>query len=258
MDSVAGLRAFELRGMVLLEELSKHVTGQSRVVVLPDGELELRRTSRRELIVVAFSRFTWLADSCGVGQPHAIISAADLERAGSQIEGTVLVALDMWVPEGHRYPEPDPREQPPPQRLDEVGYDATVWIPTHPVRSGDRRVTAELHAEEPGSPLLCVYTSLDRLRASCGGYQAAAAIEGHRIDEVAARAGAHGVAFNPVLDEKVRHTGVVQNRPQRRRFTKAVCSWNNGAGRSDRRCRSRTRTSFSIRHRPSRSATVCR
>ncbi|SNR27507.1 hypothetical protein SAMN06265360_10179 [Haloechinothrix alba] len=207
-----GLRPFDRTTLVLFEDLSGRAVEELYVLTGADGALELRQTPQGEIVFVAFTSFTRLATSCGAGQPHARPSFAELERVVEAIRPTVLVGLDVWLPEGHRYPEPDPRAQEPLERIEEVpAGDGRVWIPSRPVRKGDRTVMAELHPDESGKPLLCVYTSLDALRQSCGPYQAAAAIEADSIEQVADESGARGVAINPVLAEEARHTGVVQD-----------------------------------------------
>ncbi|MDV6011008.1 SAV_915 family protein [Haloechinothrix sp. LS1_15] len=210
MAGGVGLRAFDRAELFLLEDLREHDLRDLFVLATAEGAIELRQSPQGEIVVVAFSGFSLLAASAGTGQPYVRMTVDELERVGEAIRPIVLVGLDVWLPEGHRYPEPDPRDQPPLERLDATPVDeGQVWIPTRPVRRGDRRVTAELHREQPGSPpLLCVYTSLEQLREACGPYQAAAAIEIDRIEQVAQECGAHGVVVNPILAEEARHKDV--------------------------------------------------
>ncbi len=133
--------------------------------------------------------------------------------------GHVVIALNMPIPEGHRYPEPDPREQPDLESVVLEILDVSVlWMPSRAVRVGDRRVDLELFCDEQGHPLLAAYTSLDELRAGCGPQQPAAAIGVQHVGLVADEAGAHGVVFNAVVDEQARRTEPVVDWSRRTYF----------------------------------------
>lgn len=117
--------------------------------------------------------------------------------------------MDMPLPDGHRYPEPDPRDEPELPQLDETLPDGLVYVPSRPTgRRRGRNVVLELQPHE-GRRTLLAYESLDALRAGCGPYQSCVSIRADRLDEVASQAGAEAVLFNPVLSEQARHTAPV-------------------------------------------------
>ncbi|MDV6011239.1 SAV_915 family protein [Haloechinothrix sp. LS1_15] len=207
MDAGATLRSLAQAELILLDDLGRCQLGELFVLTTPEGELELRDTQRNECLVVAFTSYASLVTSCGVGQPYAQLHAAELEPVLERLRRTVVVALDVWLPEGHRYPEPDPREVPELAHWPEVPAEGRVWVPARPPRRGDRQVEVELHAQRPDEPLLCVYSSLDALQEACGPYQAAVAIDVAEMEDVARESGAVEIAYEPVLAEHARHTG---------------------------------------------------
>ncbi|MPZ00786.1 MAG: hypothetical protein GEU97_22995 [Actinophytocola sp.] len=191
------------------------------MLTLPDGGLELAATSQDEVVSWAYSSIGGLVAACGSGQPYVRASVGDVADFADAFDGPVLVALDVWHPEGVRYSEvePDAMEPLEPLSLDD-GDEDVVWVPTRPVREGDWEVVAELHAVEPGEPLLLAYSSLETLLANCGPHQAASAIFANRIDVVAEQAGAHGVAFDAAVAEEARHRAPVRHwaRPSRNEY----------------------------------------
>lgn len=190
------------------------------VLTYPEGGLEVATTEHGEVFLWVYSDVPYLTDACGDGQPYVPVTLAEFAAFADGQGSVVLVALDVWHPEGERYPALNASEMEP---LDELevssGDEALVWIPSRPVHAGDREVQAELHSIAPGQPLLLAYDSLEALQAGCGPYQAAAAISAERIDHVAHQTGAYGVAFNAVLADEARHKAPVRDwvRESRRR-----------------------------------------
>lgn len=190
-------------------DLAARITGDLFVLTLETDELELNQTPQDELVLWAYSGVEYVVEACGPGQPYVRSTAQELAEFAGSIEPVVLVALDVWHPDGARYPEPDVRDAAPLPELDAEPPDTSVvWIPTRPVRVGDRRVHVELHSAN-GKPQLLAYSSLDALRVNCGPHQAASAISADQISEVAAQAGAYGVVFDAVLAEESRRSAPV-------------------------------------------------
>lgn len=210
MNEAGRLRPMSRAALIAPTDLADHTPGDLLVLTLPEGGLELHETPQDEVVLWAYSKIDKLVESCGDGQPYVSTTSAELARYADSIEPLALVALDVWHPEGRRYPEPDVREQEPIEPLNYEQPDTSVvWIPTRPVRTGDRRVDVELHCLKPGEPLLLAYSSLDSLRANCGPHQAASAITADSIVEVARQAGASGVVFDAVLAEEARYDAPV-------------------------------------------------
>lgn len=158
----------------------------------------------------AYSSIQRLVAACGAGQPWVSITSDELEAACAE-HGVAAVALDTAHPEGHRYPEPDPREQPELEPLPDQDDGSLVYVPSRPVSEGDTQVNLELQPDKAGRAMLLAYSSPELLVAGCGPYQPWVAIHATDIDLVAEEAGACGVLFNPELAEDSRHTGPVQD-----------------------------------------------
>ncbi|WP_199432667.1 SAV_915 family protein [Qaidamihabitans albus] len=209
-DSSGGLGSLSRAGLLAPDDVAGRVRSDLFVLTSPEGMLELGGTDRNEAVVWAYSTVGLLVESCGNGQPYARLTAHELAEALAR-QSSVFVALDVRHPDGVRYPEPDARDLPHAEELDEEPASAAVlWVPSQPVRPRDQRADLELHRDDSGRPMLLVYSSLERLRAGCGPYQAAVAIETHLIGEVARDVGAEGVVLNPELAEQARHTSAVR------------------------------------------------
>lgn len=202
---VGGIREFDRAGLLVADDLDARA--DLFVLTTPDGELETWHTERNETVVWAFSRIGLLVESCGNGQPYVRVPASRLVEALAGY-GAVFVSLDMRHPDGVRYPDHDLSyvdEVP-----DELAAAAVLWVPSEPVRTRDQRVDLELHRDEAGRPMLLVYSSLERLRAGCGPYQAAVAIETERVGRVARQLGVAGIVLNGELAEQARHAEPVR------------------------------------------------
>ncbi|WP_133116474.1 SAV_915 family protein [Amycolatopsis antarctica] len=209
------LRAFNRAAMLSLDELTEHPNEGLYVLTVPEGPLELYQTARNEIVLWAYSHMAGLVASCGEGQPYVRATADDIIEFGETLDSAVLVALDAWHPDGVRYPAPDPSEIEPMEHLELTGDDMAttglLWIATRPVQEGDRQVDAELYCRKPGQPLLLAYSSLPALVAACGPHQAAAAIEAHRLDEVAVQSGASGIVLDVPFTEDAQHSAPVRD-----------------------------------------------
>ncbi|ATY17009.1 hypothetical protein CU254_41200 (plasmid) [Amycolatopsis sp. AA4] len=217
-DAAVRLSAADARrALVRVDDLPERLP--ERVFVLavpPEGDrpagVELRRTARNEVAVVAYSSIQLLAAACGSGQPWIQVPRERL--AGFCAEaGVGVVVLDAVVDPVPRYPDaPEGREQPPLDLVDPVGEQGgCLYVPSRPVRAGQRVVELELQPDAAGRLLLLAYTSPALLAAGCGGFQPWAAVRADAIAGVAVQAGARGVLLNPVLDESARHAGPVRD-----------------------------------------------
>ncbi|PXY32381.1 SAV_915 family protein [Prauserella muralis] len=209
------LKPFDRRALATLDVIADLEVDRLYVLTKPEGSLEFYKSVRNELILWAYTRITNLVVSCGDAQPCVRATCAEVVELGRALDDALLVALDAWHPEGSRYPAPEPSEMEPMEHIklagDDMAATGMVWIPTRPVRAGDRHVDAELYCRKPGQPLLLAYSSLPALQAGCGPYQAAAAIDVAQIDEVAFEAGAARVVFDMPLAEDARHPEPVQD-----------------------------------------------
>lgn len=200
-------------GVVLLGDLPQCAPPELFVLALPDSEgggLELRETDSGETMLLTYTAMDHLVEACGYGQTYVRTSTDQLERLAGDAS-VAMVAVDVPLPEGHRYPETDQHAEPELAELDETPPDGLVYVPSKP--TGSRRgrdVVLELQPHE-GRRTLLAYDSLETLRAGCGPYQSCVSVRADRLDEVASRAGAEAVLFNPVLSEQARHTAPVRD-----------------------------------------------
>ncbi|WP_406629874.1 SAV_915 family protein [Amycolatopsis sp. WGS_07] len=175
------------------------------------GGLEVRRTARNEFAVTAYSSIDRLVDACGSGQPWAQVTRDRLAEVCQEL-GIGIVVFDAVLDRLPRYPEVDSRDQPPlepAEPLDEP--DGCFYVPSRPVRAGQRVVELELQPVRDGRPVLLAYTSPELLAAGCGPHQPWVAVNGDDLEAVANEAGARGVLLNPVLAEESRHAAPVQD-----------------------------------------------
>lgn len=213
------LRLFDRAALQDMEDLALLGSADLYVLTEPDGALELYQSPHSELVIWAYSGVENLVESCGGGQPYVRATPDQIVGFAASIDMPMLLALDVWHPEGARYPEPDARDFEPLEPVDEYQPDLTVvWIPTLPVRVGDLEVGVELHCSTPGVPLLAAFTSVEALREGCGPFQAAAAVLLDRVGEVARQAGAHCVVFDPTLAESARYNAPVRDWTRRSHF----------------------------------------
>lgn len=200
--------------LVRVDDLDEHLPEHVFVVVLPaedtSGGIELWRTHRHDLSVVAYSSIGGLVAACGGGQPWALLSRDQLGRVCDDHKITI-VAMDLPLPAGHRYPETEPSERPDLVPAEALSEDGLLYVPSRPLRSWNELVELELQPDVRGRLMLFAYSSREELDAGCGPYQAWVSIPADLIDEAAWRAGADGVLFNPILAEESRHTGPVQD-----------------------------------------------
>lgn len=184
-------------------------------LTVPGGPLELMETDRGELVLWAYSDFLLLVESCGLGQPYARATPREVADFAAQLDKPLKVAVDVWHPEGRRYPEPDIFEQEPLKPLIEVPereerfVHTLVWVPTLPVVDGAPVIEVELHEHE-GRPVLSVFTLRENVHKCCGPYQAAVGIWSPYVGHLAKSLGVE-VAWDPVLAESARHKAPVLN-----------------------------------------------
>jgi hypothetical protein len=186
------------------------------VLTHPGGEIEWHASERDELILFAYTGIRELAATCGTGQPWVYLDAAEIQALQSSVDTTLLVAVDVWYPDGTRYPPTDPRDREPLAYAKHLTPVTDVWIPALPMASGAKAARVELYAVTPGDPMLLCYRSLDDLHTACGPYQAAISVRANALRQVAEEAGAHGVLFDAELSDELRHTAPVVdwvNRP---------------------------------------------
>ncbi|MPY99920.1 MAG: hypothetical protein GEU97_18400 [Actinophytocola sp.] len=205
--------------LVRIDDLGSAGLSELFVLTVRDAGFDTEfQTTRGEPVLWAYSSIEALVDACGNGQPYERLTVADLVAASSRVDARFVVALDVRHPDGVRYPEPELADMEPLEPIDETARDTSVvWVPTRPLSTIDRRVDVELHSNVSGERLLLVFSSLERLRATCGPQQVAAAIQADRIGVVAERLGAHGVVFDAQVSHAAppspsRHEQTVRNR----------------------------------------------
>jgi hypothetical protein len=200
--------------VVLLDDLPEHALHTLYVLTLPESVatgavIELRATPRGPA-AVAYSSIANLLAACGTGQPWAATSPEQLQILGDNHDYN-LVILDAWLPEGHRYPEVDVRDEPDLQSETLDGVGSLLYVPSRPIREGQKVVHLELQPDNAGRLMVLAFTSPEAIAERCGPYQPWVAVDRDDIDLVAEEAGALGVLFNPVLAEESRHTGPVHD-----------------------------------------------
>jgi hypothetical protein len=175
------------------------------------GGVELRRTGRQELAVVAYSAIDLLVGACGSGQPWVQITRDRLMTFCEDLDVSVVV-LNAVLDVAPRYPEVDSREQPPLGTLEPLEeHDGLLYVPSRPVCEGQRVVELELQPNRRGRPLMLAYTTPELLAAGCGEHQPWVAIHLDNMADAIEESGAQGVLLNPVLAEESRHAGPVRN-----------------------------------------------
>jgi hypothetical protein len=199
--------------LIRVDDLDERLPESLFVLVLPPDDhrgrgVELWRTHRQDLTAVVYSSIQALVAACGAGQPWVAITRDQLADICCEHEITLL-ALDMPLPEGHRYPEPEIREQPDLEEVEPLANDGLLYVPARPMKSLNQWVELELQPDDRGRLMLLAYTSPQQLEAGCGPYQAWVSIPSDLISEAACRSGADGVLFNPILAEESRHTAPV-------------------------------------------------
>lgn len=196
-------------GIVVLDDVLDCGLAELFVLITPSGDTELRATARRGVAVVTFSSLRTLVPACGWGQPWVVMHPELLHRSADAL-GANLVAVDVNIPEQHRYPEPEEWERPEIPPLEPVGVDPELlYIPARPYRLGEPRAVLELQPDKRGRPMLLVYNSAELLALGCGPYQPWVAIPSAELAETVQDSRAAGVLFNPVLAEESRHGGPV-------------------------------------------------
>jgi hypothetical protein len=201
--------------LVRVDDLDEELPENVFVLVLPGdvargGGVELWRTHRRDRTLVGYSSISGLVSACGGGQPWALLARDQLIQVCDEHEITI-VALDLPLPEGHRYPEPDAGEQPDLDDAVPLHDGGLLFVASRPLRSWTELVELELQPDARGRLMLLAYTSQEELDAGCGPHQAWVSIPAELLGEAAWRAGADGVLFNPILAEESRHTGPVHD-----------------------------------------------
>lgn len=200
------LRPFSHAELLSVDDLRREAATLF-VLTRPDDALELQEAPGDEVFLWIYSSLLDLVESCGGGQPYVRAEATQVAEFADGHQKSVLAAVDMWHPDGARYPEPNVRDiEPLPMLEPPAPADLSVlWIPSRNGEPGSREVVVELHAADGTGPLLPVFTSVDLLRENCGHHQAASAFRADRIEQVAKQAGADGVVIDPVLAEGARH-----------------------------------------------------
>lgn len=135
------------------------------------GPPEVWRSERGERLAAVYSSLTLLVAACGDGAPWVEVGRNDLESACDRL-GITMVTLDAALPEVPHYPAPDVRTQPDLAEQDEVPVDCSLlYVPSRPVREGQREVRLELQPYQ-GKRALLAFTSPEELAAGCGQQQA--------------------------------------------------------------------------------------
>lgn len=176
------------------------------VLLLADSDeyIEVHIGAREQRVLFAYSDFPTLASLCGPAQPWVRASSEALPALARE-HGLTLVMLD--VPSPVDSPSHNTRVEldylePLPQVADEPdGY----WVASRPYQPGHRQVVAEMQRDNQGRLVVLAYSSWEMVQQCCGPYQAAVRVRTERLSEFATAVGAHGVLFNPVLDEQSRH-----------------------------------------------------
>ncbi|MCT2587070.1 SAV_915 family protein [Actinophytocola gossypii] len=200
MTNRAGPRPFERRALRPLRELGIDDDTPLFVLTLPEGNVEVRETHRDELVVFAYTRLDWLFACCGGSQPFVRATVRELRTVGTVLDQFVYAAVDLWHPEGERYPEPDWRDFEPLPLIDTTVPDSTLlWVPIRAGSVGTTKAVVEMATGEHGEPLLLVFSSLARLRAELGEGRAAASVRADHLQRMIDDLGARSVVFDPTV-----------------------------------------------------------
>lgn len=180
-------------------------------MVHQDGDgLELRGGPGNRM-VVAYSDYENLASQCGHGQPWVRIITENLVAEADE-ERVKWLAIDLPLPEGHRYPEPQRYDEPPVEREPRLPVDdGLCWIASLPFEPYHRYTRPELVYQSSQRRVMLVYTTFEMVQECCGPYQAAFPARIDRLSELAAACDATEVAFDTSLDPAIRHQDVVVN-----------------------------------------------
>lgn len=183
-----------------------------------DPVIELTPTDKRnEAVLFAYSSVPNLVTSCGGGQPYERFTASQIQASsemGDAADLAVLVALDVFHPLGARYMEPDYLDFEPLEEMstEDVPEEPLLWVPSRPIRRGDRVVTVEMHSTRAGEALLLAFDTPELAWAACGPWQPLAGIHVDRILHAADQCGATEVIVNDgFLVEEARHQGPVKD-----------------------------------------------
>lgn len=216
MANNTGLRPFDRRALRPLDDLEIDDDTPLFVLTMPEGNVEVRETNRGELVVWAYTRLEPALACCGTGQPFVRVDTRELRGVGKALGRFVYVALDLWHPDGARYPEPDWRDLEHLPLIDTTVPDTSLlWIPIRASTVGTTKVIVEMVADERDEPLLLVYTSLARLRAELGEWRAAASFHADLLGQLIRDVGARSVLFDAEVAEHDRKTD----------FAKGASSW---------------------------------
>lgn len=223
-DAVEGVQLVpsDRRALKVAEQLVEGEFAELLLLTRPDGGVEMWETDRREVVVFVYTTVAGLFASCGHGQPWRRTTVEELsslaDETADEAAAMVVFAVDVWHPEGARYPDPDVREMEPLQPAEYVQSIAEVWIAALPMAPGAKAAALQLFTVPPDGPKLLAYSSLDELRRCCGPYQAAVWVRPERLDEVARQAGAEGVLFGADLPDELRQQAPVVDWHERATF----------------------------------------
>jgi hypothetical protein len=91
-----------------------------------------------------------------------------------------------------------------PPRPDSDDESSLVYLPSQPVRRGDREAVLELRHVEDGSLALLAFSSLEDLVAGCGEHQPWVAVSAEHLPELQRLSGAEHVLWDAELPEPLR------------------------------------------------------
>lgn len=201
--------------VVDLDELADSVSGEVCLLIdanVEPGQIVPQRFTLEtgQVALQLYSSAAVVLTLSGTEQPWRWVTVPELRRIARQ-HGCDVALLDTAPIDSRAYPEVDVRDAPDAEVVSELQPPELVYVPSRPVRTGDRRVFLELQPDDRGRRTLLVYTSADELVAGCGQYQPWVAVFAERLDKIAAEAGAEIVLFNPILSEDARHSAPVQD-----------------------------------------------
>lgn len=199
------------RGIYAIGEVAQHFPREIVALLHPDGDgLELRKVSPGNYMVLLYTSYWAVAQWCGTGQPCAQIDTSVLVEHADD-EGVRQVAVDMPLPEGHRYPVPDLKESVPLDPIPEMPFEADrCWVASRPFDWSHRHARPELLLQNGGSRrILLIYSSPEAVQLCCGPYQAAFPIRVEKLDELTRQSKATEVMFDTPIDPSAQHRDVV-------------------------------------------------